>query len=135
MEIAKKAHHPFYWSLEVDFKSISHASFLFYLIFLVIDRTSRFIKQKAMQCISLFSVTELMLFIDERESVSYTGTGPLRALWSDINEMNSHLPHATLSLSEKPKFCYLQRGKYGVCPPVICLIFSSTTLRFLWHEK
>lgn len=114
MELAKKTHHPFYWSLEVDFKSIPHVSFLFYLIFLAIDRTSRFIKQKAMRCTSLSSVTELMLFVDKRESVSYTGTGPLGALWSDTNEMSSHLPRATLPTQWKPQILSPSKG-YILC--------------------
>lgn len=62
-ELTKKSHHPFYWSVKVDPKSILLASFLFYLIFLVIHRTISFIKWKAMYIIIFCNWAHAILLV------------------------------------------------------------------------
>lgn len=63
MELIKKAHHPFYWTVKVDPKSLLLASFLFHLIFLVIHRTISFIKWKAMYIIIFCNWAHAVLLV------------------------------------------------------------------------
>ena len=129
MELRKEAHHPFYWSVKVDPKSILLA-FLFHLIFLVIHRAISFINWKAMYIIIFCNWAHAILLVKMSLCL--------------IDSWDFSRPHDMVQWA--PSVCYPSHSSVklrswlshrgGICPgclAFLCFIYVLLSSPFFFH--